>query len=145
VGAAWATLGAYTWHALMVARVSHGVFPYRVEVRRLLLVLAVTVGVLLLAGRVPAEWSLPLRTVVKTGLWLLYPLVLGLAGFLSADEREGLRRLRKRTRGGPGDRTRGPGPSGSEPGGPGDSSGRSPGEDQWVDDGFPNIEEDLAS
>jgi O-antigen/teichoic acid export membrane protein len=142
VGAAWATLGAYTWHALMVARVSHGVFPYRVEVRRLLLVLTVTVGVLLAAGRVPAEWSLPLRTVVKTGLWLLYPLVLGLTGFLSADERAGLRRLRPHRRRGPGGPGRG---SGSTDGGAGGLAERPPGEDTWADDGFPNIEEDLAS
>jgi O-antigen/teichoic acid export membrane protein len=120
VGAAWATLIAYAWHAVMVGRVSWGVFPFRVETRRLLLVVAVTVVVFFVAAQVPVDWSLPVRVGAKLGVWLLYPLALALAGFLSTDERAGLRRLRA-----------------GRPDGPSEEDGSLP--------EYPGLDEDLAS
>jgi len=96
MGAAWATFVAYLWHALLVSRVSWSIQPFRPEWKRLVVVIA-TVSVILLAGSMLPEMGLGLSIVVKAGILLLYPLLLRVFGFLSADERAALKQFRLRS------------------------------------------------
>lgn len=115
MGAAWATLGGYAWHALVVGRVSHRYAPIRVEWRRIGLALASAGAVWYLSTLVP-DGSLAARITVKFAVLALYPVLLWRLGFLSEGERSILRRLRE----GP-DSGEEPGAGGDEegPGGPG--------------------------
>jgi O-antigen/teichoic acid export membrane protein len=103
MGAALATLGGFAFLALCTWRVTQRVFPVRYEWRRLALLLALAVALWLPARALPAEpWAL----AVKAGLWLLAPLLIWLAGLMTAQEkghvrdlgREVLARLRQRPR-----------------------------------------------
>ena len=96
MGAAWATLIAYVWHALLVSRVSWSISPFHPEWKRLVIVIGV-VAVIFVATRSLPEMGLWVSVAAKMGVLLLYPLLLWLFGFLSADEREALSRLRAQT------------------------------------------------
>jgi O-antigen/teichoic acid export membrane protein len=98
MGAAWATLAAYAWHALLLGRVSHAIAPFHPEWRRLLLITAVGATVWFGAGLIP-EWGLWARIAAKAGVLALYPVMLWLSGFLSAGELEALKNLRGSHRG----------------------------------------------
>jgi len=93
MGAAWATLAAYVWHALLIARVSHSIVPVQVEWKRIGIVAVAGAAIWIMAGQVPELALLP-RIGVKTAIVLLYPLVLWVLGFFSAEERAALQRLR---------------------------------------------------
>ncbi len=96
MGAAWATLIAYTWHALLIGRVSWSISPFHLEWKRLVIVFG-TGAVILVAIRSLPEMRLWVSVVTKMGVLLLYPLLLWMFGFLSADERKALAGLRTRT------------------------------------------------
>ena len=93
MGAAWATLGGYTWHAVLVGRVSHRYAPIAVEWRRIGLALASAGLVWYLSSLVP-DWSLAGRIAAKLAVLALYPVLLWRLGFLSEGERSILGRLR---------------------------------------------------
>jgi len=85
MGAAWATLAAYVWHALLLGLASHRIAPFRVEWGRLLLVAITAAAVGALALQVP-QWTLWLRVAAKVGILGLYPIILMLAGFVTPAE-----------------------------------------------------------
>lgn len=97
MGAAWATLAAYAWHALLLGRVAHAIAPLRPEWKRLFLVTAAGAAVWMISAQVP-DWSPGLRTAAKLGVLLLYPLLLWLFGFLTRGELDALLGLGKRGR-----------------------------------------------
>ncbi len=94
MGAAWATLAAYIWHALLLGRISSSIAPVQPEWRRLGLIVGagvvVWVGVMFLP-----ELNLLPQIAAKIGVLALYPLLLWIFGFMSADERAALARLRR--------------------------------------------------
>ncbi|MFO7768645.1 MAG: polysaccharide biosynthesis C-terminal domain-containing protein [bacterium] len=113
MGAAWATLAGYVWHALLVGRVSHRYAPIRVEWRRIGLALASAGLVWYLSTLVP-DWPMAGRITAKLAVLSLYPVLLWRLGFLSEGERSILGRLRDRTGGGgehPGDAEEEEGPA----------------------------------
>ncbi|MFC1545169.1 oligosaccharide flippase family protein [Gemmatimonadota bacterium] len=93
MGAAWATLIAYCWHALLISRVSWSISPFHLEWKRLVIVFG-TGAVILVATRILPEMGLWGSVMAKTGVLLLYPFLLWVFGFLSADERKALAGLR---------------------------------------------------
>ncbi len=85
MGAAWATLAAYVWHALLLGRVSFSIAPFVLEWKRLFLIVGVGALVWLAAGLVP-DWGTTIRVVAKLGILALYPLLLWLLRFLKPGE-----------------------------------------------------------
>ena len=85
MGAAWSTLVAYCWHALLLGRVSHSILPFRPEWRRLILIIVAGVLVWLAAAQVP-DWSIGLRVAAKVAILGLYPLLLWVFRFLRPGE-----------------------------------------------------------
>ena len=94
MGAAWATLVAYLWHMLMVGRVSYSIAPFILEWKRLAILIVMGIAVWVGAGLVP-DWSLLARIAAKSVLLAFCPILLLMFGFLSADERDAIRKFRK--------------------------------------------------
>lgn len=90
LGAALATLGGFTLHALLTGTVAQRVFAVRYEPVRLAGMLGLAVGFWLLSRTLPpSAWTL----AVKAGLWALWPCSLWVLGLITAEEKEHVRQL----------------------------------------------------
>jgi O-antigen/teichoic acid export membrane protein len=90
LGAALATLGGFAFLAVCTWWVTQRIFPVRYEWSRLAALGALTAGLWLAAGLLPAGgWAVP----AKVGLWLLWPLAAWRLGVVSREEKEQARDL----------------------------------------------------
>jgi O-antigen/teichoic acid export membrane protein len=95
MGGALATLGGFAFLAVLTWVVTQRIFPVSYEWGRLVLLLALAVGLWLLGQPLPTSaWTLPLRA----GLWLLGPLLAWLCGLMSDEEKADVRRLARQGR-----------------------------------------------
>ena len=90
MGAALATLGGFAFLAGLTWLVTQRIFPVRYEWGRLVLMLAMAVGLWLLGQALPAAtWALPARA----GLWLLAPVLMWFSGLMTVEEKTYVRQL----------------------------------------------------
>lgn len=90
MGAAYGTLIGFLFLAVCTWAVTQRVFPVRYEWTRLSSLLALTVGLWLLARLLPpGGWSIP----IKAGLWLSAPFLVWALGLVSHREKEHVRAL----------------------------------------------------
>ena len=96
VGAAWATVSALWLMALLIAVVSHRIYPVPWDRRRLSLAIVATFGLALASLAVDAWMPFSASLPVRVGITLVYPAALLLGGFLTPSDRQALRsRLRR--------------------------------------------------
>ena len=96
MGAAWATLVAYVWHMLLIWRISSTIAPIHLEWKRLALIVGAGVVVWTGVSLLP-DLELWPGIAAKAGILALFPILLWLMGFLSAEERAALRRLKSQS------------------------------------------------
>ena len=86
VGAAWATAGAVTGLALLVAAVSHRIYPIPWDWKRICLVVLAAGGLCLASLAVDAWISIGLSLPVRIAITLAFPLALLAVGFFPRDD-----------------------------------------------------------
>jgi len=94
MAAAWATFAAFLVMFVLMFLIAHRVYPFPYEYRRIAGILGAA-GLVICAG---LSIDLPLYTniLIKAILFMTFPLILALGGFLTADERIALIALAKR-------------------------------------------------
>jgi O-antigen/teichoic acid export membrane protein len=97
VGAAWATVAAGTFLALLVLAVSQRIYPVPWDWRRIGAAVALTVGLALASLGIDAWLALPVSIPARLGVTAAYPLALLAAGYFPAADLAAVRaRLRRR-------------------------------------------------
>lgn len=87
LGAAYATLGGYFSYAVITHWTAQRVFPVRYEYGRLAAMLGLAMGLWAISRTMPAEpWTLP----IKASLWLLWPTLLWITGWVSPEEKSSI-------------------------------------------------------
>ena len=89
MAAAWATFVAFLVMFILVFMLAHRVYPFPYEYRRIARIFGTT-GLVICIG-LSVNLSLYADILLKALLFMTFPLILLLSGFLSADERAALR------------------------------------------------------
>lgn len=95
-GAAWATLGAYIASAGILYYYSRKVYPIKYEWKRILLLIGLALMIFSADKILFSEFDLMNRFLIKTGLIILYLLLLKIFGFFTKDELNLLKKVVKR-------------------------------------------------
>jgi O-antigen/teichoic acid export membrane protein len=95
MGAAWATLAAYVALPIMIIILTYKFYQIKYEYLRILQILAIGFGVYYLTQLIYQPTLV--NVLIRTGLLLLYPIVLYITGFFKVDEVKALLAMKNRS------------------------------------------------
>jgi O-antigen/teichoic acid export membrane protein len=104
-GAAWVTLITFFILSVITYLASERIFPVHYELRRIVAPIALAAGLFVASLAIP-EWPVGWVLLVKLGLLALFPVVLLLGGYLSAQEKRKIRAFARMMRRAMGSRRR---------------------------------------